>query len=105
MGVSPDFFREPKSFLAGDGVMNFQSAYPGGAVERRRLADCETLLKHLTQMTTWRNTRQLSRELGWSRRRVREVIRAARSAIEHERGIGDHGATEDRWKLRQEVKV
>ena len=81
-------------------AFNFQSAYPGGAVERRRVNDCRTLLKHLGEIADWRNTSQLAEELDWSRRRVREVIRAARVLIDHERCAGEHGAIEDRWKLR-----
>ena len=97
-------FQEPPPHLTSDKFsFNFQSTYPGGAVEKRRLHDCETLLEHLATVGDWRSTNRLANELTWSRRRVRDVIRAARAAIEHKRCTGSHGAIEDRWKLRQEA--
>lgn len=80
------------------GWFNFQSAYPGGAVEQRRLKDCETLWPALEK--GWLSTRELSRQIGWSRRRVRAVIGSMRVAVEHERRKGEHGAEEDRWRLK-----
>ena len=101
--------REPENPVGGTingpgGTMSkfdFQSAHPGGVVEQKRKRDCEVLIEHFNTCYTPRNTRQLSRELKWSRRRVRAVIRSARSVIDREVGIGEHGATEHRWFLKE----
>ena len=96
-----DDFREPKERLEeSDAIkINFQSARPGGHHERKRLKDCEALLEPLG--LGWHNTSELARMLGWSRGRVRNAIRAMRAAVEHERRIGEHGAEEDRWRLKE----
>jgi hypothetical protein len=86
--------------VCGQGGHNFQSAYPGGATEQRRLRDCELLVKHFEKVFGWRSISRLANELNWSRRRVRDAIRAMRGSVDHERCIGDHGAIEDRWCIR-----
>ena len=87
------------SCAGGHIPFNFQSEHPGGAVEKRRLEDCEALLYPLG--LDWHSTRALTRELGWTHQRVRNAIRAMRGAVEHERRIGEHGAEEDRWRLKE----
>jgi hypothetical protein len=83
-------------------TFNFQSAYPGGAIEQKRLKDCEAMLKPLG--AGWGNTSELARQLGWSRRRVRNAIRAMRADVAYERKIGAHGVEEDRWILKEALR-
>jgi hypothetical protein len=99
--ASMEDFQAPAEHITSEEVpFNFQSAYPGGVVEQKRLKDCATLQAELL-ILGWANTRELARQLNWSRRRVRATIKAMRGAVGHERCTGEHGAEEDRWRLKE----
>ena len=97
MILPADFFREPRPALDAPSWFNYQGAYPGGATERKRLADCEALLAFLAH--DWQSTSHIARELGWTHRRTREAIKAVRGEIEYRRVIGESGAEECQWRV------
>ena len=89
---------------------NYQSAYPNGAIEQKRLLDCEELMNYLIDpergpfwSTSWHSVREIMKDLQWSRHRARGTIRAMRGVMEHTRIVGEHGAEEDRWRIKDEL--
>ena len=81
--------------------INFQSAHPGGATEQKRAIDCDELLRHLRGCYAPPNTRQLARELKWSKRRVRSTLQTVRGKVEKVAVTGKSGALEHLWILKE----